>query len=132
MGKGKYNKRGKHDKRGESINILINDNTVFCQYSLFVMMPLSIIPFESPSSNKSDCIRKAREDLPFQGFSALVLLPPITWVLLAGLALAICGLDITRLQVLSSTGNQKQRNRSSETEATKQKQRNRSSEIEHL
>jgi hypothetical protein len=67
------------------------------------MMPCSIIPIESPDGVK--------DDLVFAGFSVLVLFLVLICALLAVLTLAICGLDITWLQVLSSTGDQKQRNR---------------------
>jgi hypothetical protein len=78
-------------------------------------MLFSIISVETRSGNKSDCmpyhLGTVEESLPFLGFSALALLLLLICALLAGLTLAICGLDITRLQVLSVTGDQRQRNR---------------------
>jgi hypothetical protein len=59
-----------------------------------------------------ECYRRyhfGTDALPFFGFATLALFILLLCALLAGLTLAVCSLDIVWLQVMSVTGNQRQR-----------------------
>jgi hypothetical protein len=84
------------------------------------MMPLSIILLNSscmtvrsishdgsPDGHASDF--GTGENLPFVLLAALAVLLLLVCAALAGLTLAICSLDITRLHILSMAGDQKKR-----------------------